>query len=334
MAQAQHAPTVREAAQETGLLRELVQLLQKQGGNEALCHALAAGRDHYTALCLPRALDASRAGWLQLQPGPGMPQPGMPAAPDFATYLTDVVTPIVDAYKRQHPQHPYDDRKFRLNRFSFAADHGRLQLELGPTVYQQYRADLGRSRPEALERMLRGVREAGDPHHFFSKMLGITVIILSREGYAFLGERIGQIDHPGLFQFVAGAATFHADLTEVNFWEDVQTEILQETGWEEVVRQPTLQFIGITGQPYTSEVDLVFLMPTGLEAAYFQHPTLCEHERMLCLRTARQARQLLGGRQPDGTGVAANLLYPARFGLTYLLQHHWKKRQTATNNHS
>lgn len=324
MIQRHQSHAVRQSAQDTNLLRELLSFLKKQGGNQALCHALETKKNYYPALQLTRALNARRDGWLQLQSGPGMAQTAISRPLDFNTYLTDVVMPIVKTYKQQHPQHPYDDRKFRLNRFSLSPDQEQLQLELGPTVYQQYRADIERPRTEALDRMLLGLQAAGDPYHFFSKMLGITVIILSKEGYAFIGERVEQIDHPGLFQFVAGAATFHADLRQVDFWEDVKTEILQETGWEKVIDQPILQFIGIAGQTYTSELDLVFLMPTELEAAYFEHPTLSEHKRMLCIQTTCQARQLMEYQLFIGIDADAGLLYPAHFGLSYLLQYHWK----------
>lgn len=310
--------------EEVGVLCDLIRLLKAQGRYPALISALETGQNHYAALWPSRPINARNRLWVQLQEGQGMPFQGQSVPLDASTYLEAVVLPIVRAYKETHPDHPFDDRKFRLCHYALTPDEQTLQLSLGPTVYQHYREDMERPRFQALERMLQGMQEVGDPYHFFSKMMGITVIILSKEGYAFVGERVSHVDHPGLLQFVAGAATFHTELSQVNFWEDIQSEILQETGWEAVLAQPKLHFIGIAGQTYTSELDLIFVLPTTLEAAYFEHPTLSEHERMLCIQTRAQARRLLNGVPLAGHEQPSDLLYPTYFGLTYLLQHYWR----------
>jgi hypothetical protein len=317
------------ATTESRLLRELLLLLEPEQQYTRLVNALRHGENHYTALQPDKPVDLASNHWLQLQEGSGMPLPDREVDLSFHAYLSQVITPVVEDYRHKNPLHPFDDRKFRLCHYALNDDGSSLQLSLGPTEYQQYRADIERPQPAALERMLRGMREAGDPYHYFSKMMGITAIVLSREGYAYAGERVSHIDHPGLLQFIAGAATFHADLTEVDFKDDIRAEIRQETGWEEVIIEPTIQFIGIAGQTYTSELDLVFLLPTQLDAAYFQHPRLSEHERMLCLQDATQVHQLLTKMSETTRGAGTTLLYPTHFGLSYLLQHHWKSVSTA-----
>lgn len=301
-------------------LLSLLQLLKKQGKHTALIDALETGSNYYPALWLSSPVNAQNNSWLQLQEGIGMPLIDSPVVLDYSTYLNEVVMPIVNTYKNTHPNHPFDDRKFRLSNY-FVAPEGTIHLTLGPTVYQHYRTDIERPIYQAIERMLQGMQDANDPFYYFSKMMGITVIILSKEGYVFLGERASHIDTPGLLQFIAGAATFHADLSQVNFWDDIQAEVLQETGWDRVLDQPTLYFIGISGHTFTSELDLMFVIPTALEATYFEHPRLCEHERMFCVQTAAQAMQLLQYEIDYGS----KLLYPTCFGLKYLLQHYWKK---------
>jgi hypothetical protein len=57
--------------------------------------------------------------------------------------------------------------------------------------------------------MLKGLQNYQDPFVYFTRTLAITVIPITLQGTVYIGERVGNIDRPGLLNFVAGLATFN-----------------------------------------------------------------------------------------------------------------------------
>jgi hypothetical protein len=248
----------------------------------------------------------------------------------FDDYLQQVINPqikrgeITDGSKTGD----YDDRKLRWSGAGITGNwfikNQILTLEIGPTTYPRYSQDLHRSKIDALKLMLKGLENYQDPYAYFAKAIAVTVVPISLEGYVYIGERSGNVDNPGLLNFVAGLATFKNDLDQVNFYADAQQELAEEIGINLNLNAENTKFIGIAGNPFTSETDLVFITQTEQPDRYFKNAILSEHLRLVALRNQREVNQLLNdGLLPKESQKKA-ITYGSRMALEYLANYHFK----------
>ena len=248
----------------------------------------------------------------------------------FDDYLQQVINPqiergeITDGSKTGD----YDDRKLRWSgagvRGNWLIKNQVLTLEIGPTTYPRYSQDLHRSKIDALKLMLKGLENYQDPYAYFAKAIAVTVVPISLEGYVYIGERSVNVDNPGLLNFVAGLATFQENLEKVNFYLDAQQELAEEIGINLNLNAENTKFIGIAGNPFTSETDLVFITQTKQPNSYFKNAILSEHLRLVPLCNQREVNQLLNdGLLPKESQKKA-IAYGSRMALKYLANYHFK----------
>ncbi len=297
---------------------KLIKLLSKKSAFPKLCTALEKDLSYYPALTTKEILACNNLT-IKVKEGCGAQVLEKDKDTRFTPYLQAVINPVVKAYKEKHPLHPFDDRKFRLDKFHLKKGaSSELTLSLGPTMYQQYQADAQRSKEEAIGLMIKGMERANDPYFYFSKILGVTVVVYTKEGYVFLGERASHIDSAGMLGFVGGTATFQEDINKVDFFHDLKTELEEEIGF--VAKADTaFQFVGIAGNTFTSELDLIFVYQSDKDSVYFENSLLSEHQRMVCIKDKAQAISLLTKGLFLGESDPKQLMYPTRFGLEYFL---------------
>ena len=254
---------------------------------------------------------------------------GEPISTRFQDYLQQVIQPQIELGEITDGCNPgdYDDRKLRWSGTGVTGhwflENQVLFLETGPTTYPRYAQDLHRSKTDALKLMLKGLQNYQDPYAYFAKAIGVTVVPISQEGYVYIGERSGNVDNPGLLNFVAGLATFKEDLEQVNFYADAQQELAEEVGIHSTLNSENTKLIGIAGNPFTSETDLVFVTQTEQPDSYFKTVALSEHLRLVPLRNQGEVNQLLNyGLLPNDSQKHA-IAYGSRMALEYLANYHF-----------
>ena len=135
---------------------------------------------------------------------------------------------------------------------------------------------------------------------------------------------MGHFSHnPGLLNFVAGLATFDEQLENMNFYADVQQELKEEIGIDLEINVKNTRFIGIAGNPWSSENDLVFVTVTPYPDSHFETFPLIEHIRFVLLRNKNEVKRLLDwGLLPNDDQPRA-IAYGSRMALEYLANHHF-----------
>ncbi|WP_354635171.1 hypothetical protein [Planktothricoides raciborskii] len=254
---------------------------------------------------------------------------GEPISTRFQDYIQQVIQPQIERGEITDGRNPgdYDDRKLRWSGAGVTGhwflENQVLFLETGPTTYPRYAQDLHRSKTDALKLMLKGLENYQDPYAYFAKAIAVTVVPISQEGYVYIGERSGNVDNPGLLNFVAGLATFREDLAKVNFYADAQQELAEEVGIHSTLNPENTKLIGIAGNPFTSETDLVFVTQTEQPDSYFKTVALSEHLRLVPLHNQDEVNQLLDhGLLPKESQKKA-VAYGSRMALEYLANYHF-----------
>lgn len=252
---------------------------------------------------------------------------GEAIATNFHDYLDQVIKPriakgeITDGSRAGD----YDDRKARWSGAgitgNWRVENQILFLEIGPTVYPDYALDLRRDKTAALQLMLKGLVNYSDPYAYFSKAIGITVVPISQEGSIYIGERSLGVDNPGLLNFVAGLATFHEQLENINFYADIQQELKEEIGIDLEINAKNTQLIGIAGNPWSSENDLVFVTATPYPDQHFETFSLVEHTRLVPLRNQHEVNRLLNLSLLPNDDQPHAIAYGSRMALEYLANH-------------
>ncbi|NEP00763.1 MAG: hypothetical protein F6K58_19275 [Symploca sp. SIO2E9] len=256
---------------------------------------------------------------------------GIPIETDFHTYLDRVINPLISSgvITDGKKLRGYDDRKVRWSGRNVTGNwfqnHHIFNLEVGPTTYQRYSQDLHRSKTDSLKLILKGLQLYQDPYIYFSRTIGVTVIPITKNGNVYMGERAANVDSPGLLNFVAGLATFDEALDKINFYVDAQRELYEEMDISLKLDDSNSQFIGISGNPFTSETDLVFVVNTDVDDVHFHNKQWSEHQRLVCLKTKTEAENLLNeGFLPQET-THSKIAYASRFALKYLVKNHFLK---------
>lgn len=248
---------------------------------------------------------------------------------NFHSYLEAVINPKINSGKLKDGTNPadYDDRKVRWSGAGVAGFWSQtndiVTLEVGPTSYPRYCLDLVRSPLDALKLIKRGLETYQDPYAYFARGIGVAVIPLTTDGSVYIGERAAQVDCPGVLNFVAGLATFSSNIEEINFYQDAQRELLEEVGIAMNLDCNNTQFIGISGNPLTGEVDLVFVVQTEISDLYFQSGQWEEHTRLVRIGNQSEAEVLLENGLLPGESKPRSLMFSSRLGLEYLVQNHW-----------
>lgn len=287
------------------LLNQLIAQLEQQGTYLALAEALQKQN-----LCFPvLKCEKATSVCFQIREGESIKHVEKQVDTAFHAYLNQVVIPIVEAYKLENPNHCFDDKKFRLDKFDATnlQDKHTLTLWLAPIAYQQFQTDLTRPKSEALELILKGLQTHQDPYAYFSKILGVTIIPISKEGFIFLGERVQSIDYQGLLSFVSGSIDFCENVSHLNLSYQALKEIKEEINYEAYAQN--LCFIGIAANALTSEMDIIFTLQTDLSRENFRHLALSEHTNLICLENKQDLKKLL--EQPE------RLMYATQFGLEF-----------------
>ena len=308
-------------------LEQLVPALSDLPQGKALAEALITGRDF---LHLVDSHEVAGVKEIQMRKGHGPKSlEDDQVNTNFNAYLETVINPQIRSGIITDGTYPgdYDDRKIRWSGAGVAGFWVRnqdiLTLEVGVTSYPRYRLDLTRSPLEALKLMGLGMKTYQDPYAYFARAIGVAVVPLTTDGTVYIGERSAQVDCPGILNFVAGMATFSSNVEKINFYSDAQRELQEEFGISMILDDSNTKLIGISGNPMTGEVDLVFVVQMNISDLYFQSGQWEEHERLVPISNKREAKALLEQGLLPGESEPHSLMYSSRLGLEYLVQNHW-----------
>ncbi|MEG4344010.1 hypothetical protein QUB70_12065 [Microcoleus sp. A003_D6] len=294
---------------------------------KALSEALIAGRDFLHSIHPDEVAGVTR---IQVREGHG-PQNlnDEPIDTQFHAYLEAAIDPqirlglLADGTKPRS----YDDRKVRWSGAGVAGFWSRSQdtltLEVGPTSYPRCRLDLTRSSLEALKLMMRGLTNYQDPYAYFARGVGVAVVPLTEDGNVYIGRRSTSSDYTGVLNFVAGWATFSPTAQDINFYQDAQRELGEEVNVSMTLNNTNTRFIGMSGNPMTGEVDLVFVVQTEMRDRHFRSGQWEEHSGLVRIRNKAEAEALLEHGLLPGEQEPCALMFSSRLGLEYLVQQHW-----------
>ena len=294
---------------------------------KALSEALIAGRDFVHLIHPDEVAGITR---IQVREGHG-PQNfnDEPVDTQFHTYLEAAINPQIRSGLLADGTKPgsYDDRKVRWSGAGVAGFWSRTQdtftLEVGPTSYPHCRLDLTRSPLAALKLMMRGLTNYHDPYAYFARGIGVAVVPLTTDGNVYIGKRLNASDYTGVLNFVAGWATFSPTVQDINFYQDAQRELGEEVNVAMTLNDTNTRFVGISGNPITGEVDLVFVVQTEMCDRHFQSGEWEEHSCLVPIRSKAEALALLEHGLLPGEQEAYRLMFSSRLGLEYLVQYHW-----------
>lgn len=248
---------------------------------------------------------------------------GPPIDITFDNYLENIIKPLLSTSS------PYDDRKLRLDQVDLLKENQdnpeKILLHLGPTIYPHYRQDLERMPVDALKLMLKGLEYEGNPYTYFTKTVGVTAVALSQQGNVFLGERSAHIDCPGYIHFAGGLATFCDNIQQVNLYQDAKRELGEEIEliFGEHYSDANAQFVGIAGNPLTSEMDAVFIIETNVDDEFFSQCQLTEHQRLVRISNKTEAQNLLVNGMLPNEKQQKSLIFSTAFALNYLINYHF-----------
>lgn len=294
---------------------------------KALSEALIAGRDFVHLIHPIEVVGVTR---IQVREGHGAQNLNdEPLDTQFHIYLETVVNPQIRTGMLTDGSIPgtYDDRKVRWSGAGVAGfwscSQDTFTLEVGPTSYPQCRLDMTRSPLDTLKLMMRGLTNYHDPYAYFARGIGVAVIPLTADGHIYIGKRLNSSDHTGVLNFVAGWATFFPTVQDINFYQDAQRELKEEVNVAMTLNDKNTRFIGMSGNPLTGEVDLVFVVQTQMPDRHFHTDQWEEHSHLLPIRSKAEAEALLEYGMLPTEQEACSLMFSSRLGLEYLLQHHW-----------
>ncbi|MEB3277348.1 MAG: hypothetical protein VKK42_00295 [Lyngbya sp.] len=294
---------------------------------KVLSEALIQSRDFFHLIAPHQTANITQ---IQVREGHGPENlDGEPIDTQFQAYLEAVINSQIRNSFLSDGSKPgsYDDRKVRWSGAGVAGFWSRSQdtltLEVGPTSYPRCRLDITRSPLDSLKLMLRGLTNYQDPYAYFARGVGVAVVPVTAEGHVYIGKRVNSSDHTGVLNFVAGWATFSPTIQKINFYQDAQRELEEEVKVAMTLNNTNTRFIGISGNPITGEVDLVFVVQTEMSDRHFQSGQWEEHSRLVGIRSKAEAEALLEYGRLPGEAEPCSLMFSSRLGLEYLVQYHW-----------
>ncbi|MBW4593241.1 MAG: hypothetical protein KME46_10020 [Brasilonema angustatum HA4187-MV1] len=294
---------------------------------KALSEALIAGRDFLHLIHPDEVAGVTR---IQVREGHGSQNLNdEPLDTQFHAYLEAVINPqiriglLADGTKPRS----YDDRKVRWSGAGVTGFWSRCQdsftLEVGPTSYPHCRLDMTRSSLDALKLMMRGLTTYQDPYTYFARGIGVTVVPLTTDGNVYIGKRSTSSDYAGVLNFVSGWATFSPTVQDINFYQDAQRELWEEVNVAMTLDDTNTRFVGMSGNPITGEVDLVFVVQTEMPDRHFQSGQWEEHSYLVRIRSKAEVEALLEYGLLPGEQEPCSVMFSSRLGLEYLVQYHW-----------
>ena len=320
-------PLPPQTAEYLACCQQVVAALVDFPQGKVLSEALIQSRD-FLHLISPQ--ETANITQIQVREGQG-PQNlnDQPINTQFQAYLEAVINPQIRRGLLSDGTEPgsYDDRKVRWSGAGVAGFWSRTQdtltLEVGPTTYPRCRLDITRSPLDSLKLMLRGLTTDQDPYAYFARGVGVAVVPVTAEGNVYIGKRVNSSDHTGVLNFVAGWATFSPTVQEINFYQDAQRELEEEVKVAMTLNNTNTRLIGISGNPFTGEVDLVFVVQTEKPDRHFQSGDWEEHSNLIGIRRQVEAEALLERGLLPGEQEPCTLMFSSRLGLEYLVQYHW-----------
>lgn len=307
--------------------RKVLLALQSLPQGQALGEALVAEHD-FLHLVYPHQVAEVKK--IQVKPGHGVKSLDDDSLDThFHAYLETVINPQIRSGIITDGTNPgdYDERKVRWSGAGVAGfwscKGDIFTIEVGPTSYPNYRSDLARTPLETMKIMYLGLEKYQDPYAYFCRGIGVAVIPITKDGNVYLGERSPEVDCTGILNFVAGWATFSANIEEINFLRDAQRELWEEVGIAMNLDESNTKFIGMSGNPLTGEIDLVFVVHTEVSDRYFQSGEWSEHSRLVRIHNKSEAKVLLEQGLLPGEKEPRSLMFSSRLGLEYLVQNYW-----------
>ncbi len=245
---------------------------------------------------------------------------------DGAWYLEHVIAPLLrDEKIDDGTRTPYDDRKFRCD--NLRLDGTTLEMALGISHFQAFRADLRRSPEENKALQERGYQDYHDRWAYFQRNPGVAGLVLSREGRAYLGERVANADAPGRLNSVAGHVDYKENVREVNLQQNLRNELQEEMGIRES-NLVDLRFVGAYGHPLEGHFDFTWIVRTSLSNSYFaergawrEQRTSKEHESLVALTSIAEVKSLLDSgiiRDENNEARKYQIMYSTRGALESL----------------
>lgn len=247
----------------------------------------------------------------------------------FRPYYNSVIAPQICSGEMTDGTQPgtYDDRKVRWSGAGVTGFWNRqgnqLTLEVGPTSYPRCCLDMHRHPVDALQLMLRGLQTHQDPYAYFARGLGVVVVPITTNGTVYIGQRSNTSTYHNRLNFVAGWVTFSTVLEQIDFYQDAQRELQEEARIQMSLHPQNTQFIGISGNPFTGEADLVFLVQTEVSDQHFQSKNWEEHSRWVGLHDQQEVKALLDQGKLPMDDATHSVIFSSRFALEYLAQNYW-----------
>lgn len=215
----------------------------------------------------------------------------------------------------------YDDRKLRL--YETRINKNQLEISLGITTFQEFKADERRSAEENRELQERGLKDFDDRFAFFSRAIGVAAVVISKGGSVFLGERQGQEDE-GWLNSAAGYVSYKENMMDIDFGEDARREVLEELGVKSDEIK-SLEFVGVYSHASRGDVDFSYLAFTNLDDDYFveggwkERIEEREHGYLIKLDSYHAIHRLLYERKLSENGDRRwNVMYSTRGALMSL----------------
>ena len=97
----------------------------------------------------------------------------------------------------------------------------------------------------------------------------------------------------------------------------------EEIGISLTINPDNTKLIGIAGNPFTSENDLVFITQTPYNDRHFESCHLVEHSRLVPLCNKQEVSRLLNQGILPQENKSTAIAYGSRMALEYLVNHHF-----------
>lgn len=185
---------------------------------------------------------------------------------DIASYNERVIVPGINSGKiGDGVKTKFDDRKMRLGQL-YIAD-GKLYLGFGISYYGEFKVPFGRTDQENIILQDKGLAEHRERYAFFPRNPGIAALVISKDGSAFIGRKIG--DDAGLWAAVAGHLKFNQDPTQVRLEDSVYMELEEEFGLDKKSIKK-LSLVGGYNNPIRGDMDFAYIAQSDAPNSYFE----------------------------------------------------------------
>lgn len=252
-------------------------------------------------------------------------------------YLEYVINPMLAAGELDDgTRTPYDDRKLRVDGASIitlSTDSNAwsvIEVALGISHFKAFRADQNRTEEECGVLQQHGIRDFGDQWAYFQRNPGIAGLVLSKDGFPYVGRRTNK-EMQGSLNATAGHLEYRKNVGDVNVMVDLYREMHEEFGVlpEDVV---STTFVGAFGSPVHGDFDFTYVVRTKLGNDHFAadgvwttRRTKKEHEELIKLATLGEVQQLLTEGTLPYRKEKFQVMYSTRGALESLRENDFKK---------